>query len=211
MLYNVSLIPPYPAQVLFMSVIKKSVFFFNNMHRLLLAAFAMAVSCGAPDNGRQLQHAREPAAATTSQEYLVVSGDSVLLPAFAVEAQLSKAAIEKLREKRETVIVNARFSGIPKDTASKEFREWGEMLVKSHSIELDTAYTARFEGIRFPKKLYDLLLEKDIRVMVHIYSGRRTTTDNLLDAGILSGKMSAVKGRTLQLPGKLISEADSRQ
>ena len=63
--------------------------------------------------------------------------------------------------------------------------------------------------IKCSKAKYDSLADKDIRVLVNIYSGRRSTADNLLDCAILSQKMSVVKGRTIPLTGKLISETDT--
>jgi hypothetical protein len=188
-----------------------SIFFFNSQHLLLIAVAVAIFSCGMGDGATQNEKTVSATPGTAVQDYLVIIGDSVLVPAFAVEAKLSSPADSKLQEARETLIVTAWFSGIPKDTSSKEFREWGEIFIKSHSIELDTGHIARFEGMKFPKALYDSLAGKDIRVLVNIYSGRRSTPDNLLDCEILSEKMSVVKGRTMQLSGKLISEADSLQ
>ncbi len=155
-----------------------------------------------------------PASVTASgvaENYLTADTDSVLIPSFAVEVSLSEKATEKLLAERESMLVTAWFSGIPKDTASKEFREWGEVFIRSFSVELDTGHIARFDGVKFSRAIYDSLASKDIRVLVNIYSGRKSSPDNLLDCEILSERMSAIKGRTLQLAGKLISEADSLQ
>lgn len=109
------------------------------------------------------------------------------------------------------MLVTAWFSGMPKDTTSKEFREWGEMFIRSFSIELDTGRIARFEGVKFSRAIYDSLADRDIKVLVNVYSGRRSSPDNLLDGEIVSEKISTVKGKTMRLAAKLISESASPQ
>ena len=151
------------------------------------------------------------AARGIADDYLTVDKDSVLIPSFAVEINLSGKATEKLLKEKESMLVTAWFSGMPKDTTSKEFREWGEMFIRSFSIELDTGRIARFEGVKFSKSIYELLEGKDIKVLVNVYSGRKSSPDNLLDCEILSERISTVKERTMLLSGKLISEADSLQ
>ena len=133
----------------------------------------------------------------------------MLIPSFAIEVDLSAKASEKLLRDKETIVVDAWFTGMPKDTSSKEYADMGHLSVQSASVELSNSRVARFEGIKFSKAKYDSLADKDIRVLVNIYSGRRSTADNLLDCAILSQKMSAVKGRTIPLTGKLISETDT--
>lgn len=141
------------------------------------------------------------------ENYLMADNDSVLIPSFNVAVKLSEKAEEKILNAKESILVTAWFSGLPRDTSSKEFREWGEVFIRSFSVELDTGRTARFEGLKFSRAVYDSLAGKDIKVLVSVYSGRKAFPDNLLDCEILSEKMSAVKGRTMQLPGKLISES----
>jgi hypothetical protein len=149
--------------------------------------------------------AASPAAAIVA-DYFVVDKDSMLIPSFAIEVNLSAKASEKLLKDKETIVVDAWFTGSPKDTSSKEYADIGHLFIQSASVELSNSRVARFEGVKFSKARYDSLADKDIRVLVNIYSGRRSTADNLLDCAILSQKMSAVKGRTIPLTGKLISE-----
>jgi len=143
--------------------------------------------------------------------YLIMEKDSMLIPAFTIELDLSQKANEKLNSSKETIIVSAWFSGVPKDTTSKEYAESGEMFLASARVELSSSRTASFEGIKFSKAAYDSLADKNISVLINVFSGRRTTQDNLLDCNILSEKMSAVRGRKFVLTGKLIGEGDSLQ
>jgi len=143
--------------------------------------------------------------------YLTMDKDSLLIPSFKIEISLSGQANEKLNRSKETIIVAAWFSGVPKDTTSKEYAESGEMFLASAKVELSNSRVASFEGIRFSKAAYDSLADKNISVLINVFSGRRTTQDNLLDCNILSEKMSAVKGQKFVLTGKLIGESDSLQ
>lgn len=141
--------------------------------------------------------------------YLTLDKDSLLIPAFSIEVSLSQKANEKLSSSKETIIVAAWFSGLPKDTTSKEYAESGEMFLASARVELSNSRIASFEGIKFSRAAYDSLADKNISVLINVFSGRRTTQDNLLDCNILSKKMSAVRGRKFILAGKLIGEPDS--
>ena len=143
--------------------------------------------------------------------YLTMDKDSLLIPSFKIEISLSRQANEKLARSKETIIVAAWFSGVPKDTTSKEYAESGEMFLASANAELSNSRVASFEGIKFSKAAYDSLADKNISVLINVVSGRRTTQDNLLDCNILSKKMSEVKGQKFVLTGKLIGESDSLQ
>lgn len=166
------------------------------------------IGCGSPSGS--IHPGNSKATGTpVNADYLAIMGDSVLIPSFSIQVNLSKTANEKLVHDKETIIVSALFSGSPKDTLSKEYREMGEMFITEARIELDSSRLATFAGIKFPKARYDSLADKDIRLLINIFSGRRAGPDNLLDCNILEEKMSAVKGRTFTLTGKLIYDTSS--
>ena len=138
--------------------------------------------------------------------YLKLNGDSVIIPSFEIEVSLSKKANEKLKTDKETIIVAAYFSGLPKDTTSKEYLKTGEFNITSSERELTDGRIAKFEGIKFSRALYDSLADKNIELLINIYSGRRSTKDNLLDCDIFYDKMSNIKGKKITVKGKLIGE-----
>jgi len=191
------------------------------MIRYMAAVFLMAVffSCASKEGknsgarsdsiGHSTDLKRDTLSGGTG--YLVMDKDSLLIPAFTIELSLSQKANEKLNRSKETIIVAAWFSGVPKDTTSKEYAESGEMFLASVRKELSNSRSASFEGVKFSKAAYDSLSDKNISVLINVFSGRRTTQDNLLDCNILSEKMSAVRGRKFVLTGKLIGEGDSLQ
>jgi len=136
--------------------------------------------------------------------YFQLYGDSLIIPSFEIEVSLSEKANAKLKANKETIIVSASFTGTPKDTTSEEYIKSGEMGIASHDIELRDSRIAKFEGVKFLKSLYDSLADKDIQLLINIFSGRRSTGDNLLNCDIIQDKMSNIKGRRFTLKCKLI-------
>ncbi|MEO5594443.1 MAG: hypothetical protein ABIR15_06210 [Chitinophagaceae bacterium] len=181
---------------------------------IIVLFFSCASKESNKDNGRtdkpdSLAYSKSDSLYGGSAAYYKMAGDSLIFPSFAIEIALSQKANEKLTSNKETIIIAAWFSGQPKDTTTREYAESGEMFIKSAKIELNNNRLANFEGIKFSKASYDSLADKDIRVLINIFSGRRSTPDNLLDCTILSDKMSAVREQKFTLKGKLIGEIDS--
>lgn len=139
--------------------------------------------------------------------YLQLDGDSILIPDFEIEVSLSPKAEKKLKEDNETVIVSAMFSGTPKDTLSNEYQFMG-ISVKNYDIELTTQRIARFDKVRFHSSILNKLSDADIFLLINVFSGRRSSENNILDVEILEDKMSVVKGKKYILKGKLIGEDD---
>ena len=139
--------------------------------------------------------------------YLQLDGDSILIPDFEIEVSLSPKAEKKLKEDNETVIVSAMFSGTPKDTLSNEYQFMG-LSVKNYDIELTTQRIARFDKVRFHSSILNKLSDADIFLLINVFSGRRSSENNILDVEILDNKMSVVKGKKYILKGKLIGEDD---
>jgi len=139
--------------------------------------------------------------------YLQLDGDSILIPDFEIEVSLSPKAEKKLKEDNETVIVSAMFSGTPKDTLSNEYQFMG-ISVKNYDIELTTQRIARFDKVRFHSSILNKLSDADIFLLINVFSGRRSSENNILDVEILEDKMSVVKGKKYILKGKIIGEDD---
>lgn len=180
------------------------------MNKLLIAAaLLIIISCTSAEK-KDKQPADSTANANTVTNTTIpqtqTSSDSVEVPPFDIQLQLSDKAEKTLRQKKETVIVMAYFLGIPKDTTSKEYMESGEKGLGSRSIELTTGRTAKFSGVKVAKKDIEQLKDPDYDVLVNIYSGRRSSENNLLDCEIIEDAISKVKGKTHVLKGKMIGE-----
>ncbi len=136
--------------------------------------------------------------------YYKPDGDSLIIPSFEIEVSLTAKANQKLKDNKETIIVAAFFTGQPKDTTSKQYLENGEMGIAYSERELSNSRIAKFDGVKFSKSLYDSLADKDIQLLINIYSGRKSTDVNLLDCDILQDKMSNIKNKRFNIKGKLI-------
>ena len=140
--------------------------------------------------------------------YPKIDDETVEIPFFEIEVQLSGAAEEKLKKDNESVIVAAYFSGYCEwDKIPEEYQDYfgdGDLLV--HRIELTNKRIARFEHLELPQKLYDLLDDKDFRVLINIFSGRKSSESNILDCAVLSGPISKIKEKRFTLNGGLITE-----
>jgi hypothetical protein len=141
-----------------------------------------------------------------NSSYLKIIGDSVIIPPFEIEVVLSPKAKAKIEEDNETIIVMAYFSGEPIDSLPEKYKnpDGGEFLLSSYPVELKEPGIAKFENVKFPLELYKLLKNKDIQLLINVFSGRKSSPDNLLDCEILQDSMSNIKGKKFVLKGKLI-------
>jgi hypothetical protein len=142
--------------------------------------------------------------ASVAGEYFQIGRDSITILPFEIGISLSAKAQEKLKRGHETIIVSVFLTGKPKDSSAVTLSEDGSFNVASAQKEISYGQTARFDGIKFPKKIYDELADKDIDLGVNVYSGRRTFRDNILDCDDLFDKISHVVNRKFILKGKLI-------
>lgn len=130
--------------------------------------------------------------------------DSVIIPEFAIEINLSEKAKAKLKKDNESTIVQAYFSGIPKDTLDSDYQKWGETNIGQHRIELWDSKIAHFKNVKISKKALEDLSDTNFEVLINVFSGRHSTTSNILDCGILQASIDKVKGKTHLINGKLL-------
>lgn len=130
--------------------------------------------------------------------------DSVIIPEFAIEINLSEKAKAKLKKDNESTIVQAYFLGIPKDTLDSDYQKWGKTNIGQHRIELWDSKIAYFKNVKISKKALEDLSDKNFEVLINVFSGRRSTTFNLLDCRILQESISKVKGKRHLINGKLL-------
>ena len=152
----------------------------------------------------KVENAIPPEADTTTQQdtgAMLEVGDSILLPAFEIEVTLSDAAQKKISYDKETIIVKAYLSGQPKDSAAIEVSEMGLLFLAEAQVELEGAGVARFDKVKLSKEAYE-----DFEVLINIYSGRRSSEYNILNADLLQEPISRVTGERHALHAKLIGE-----
>lgn len=139
-------------------------------------------------------------------DFYEVDGDSIVIPTFEIEVSNSPKVNQMLRSRKETVIVSAMFNGEPLNTQDRD--EIGMMPVLDHNIELTgNNRIARFEGLKFSRKQLGKLADKDINLLINVYSGRKSSQDNLLDCGFMEMKASGFGNKRFVLGCKLIGES----
>jgi hypothetical protein len=149
---------------------------------------------------------RRDTVALSNIGYYKTEGDSLIIPPFEIEVNLTEKANKKINNDKETIIVSAYFSGQPTDTTTKEYLENGEISITASERELSNGRVARFEGVKFSRLLYNSLADKDIQLLINIYSGRKSTNVNLLNCDILQDRMSNIKNKKFTIKGKLIGD-----
>lgn len=133
-------------------------------------------------------------------------GDSLLIPSFEIEIDLDKKAAAKLADQKETIIVSLSLFGEPKEGVTKSVNEMGELYLASPQLELKEPGIAKFENVKISKQAYESLADKDFTILVNVFSGRRSSENNLLTCDILQEPVSKVIGEKHKLKGKLIFE-----
>lgn len=132
--------------------------------------------------------------------------DSILVPEFEIELDLSEKAEIKINENKETIIVKAMFIGTPKDTTlqDEEYLKFGQLTIGVKEIELSKGRLAKFNNCKISKKDYYSLSNKNFEVNINVYTGRRIFRDNLLNCDFLQEGIDSIKNKRFTLKGKLI-------
>jgi len=169
-----------------------------------LAAIGCASSNDQKNNEEKALASIESKVEKETNESILTDADSIEIPSFEIEVSLTDDAELKIRELNESIIVYAIFSGIPVDTASEEFIEWEELTIATKKIELTDSRVAYFSGIKLSKAEWNSIKEKNFEVLINVYTGRRTSPNNLITCDLLQDNIDNIKGRRFKLEGKLI-------
>lgn len=141
------------------------------------------------------------------QDIYESQGSELVIPTFEIEVDNSATATKTLARKKESIIVSAMFWTEPIDPNEKAKGQDGLISVVNKNIELTgNNRIARFEGLKFDKSLLGKMEDKDISLLINIYSGRKSSPDNLLDCGILEIKASQLANKRFTLGCQLIEE-----
>lgn len=137
-----------------------------------------------------------PAATTTLPGYT----------GFSVDVTLSPKAMKKLVESKETIIVVGYLSGNPRKGALKKFvDEMGQVDLGEIKAEIAPGMSAGFGEIKFLKDAYEQT-DKKPQLLINVYSGRKSSPDNLLDCGIYEGDLLPIQAKSTPISCKLIGE-----
>ncbi|HFK5593105.1 hypothetical protein [Elizabethkingia anophelis] len=145
-----------------------------------------------------------------------IKGDSVIIPNINLTILLSKDAVQKLQENKESVIASLLLYGSvdDEDTLPEEIREEvGPDGLKLGVFDMEEKSVTdlinfNFEKITVSKKLYEALSDKDISVNINVFSGRKHFEDNILNMESFDEKLSYINSKAdkVKLNGHLIPE-----
>jgi len=130
-------------------------------------------------------------------------------PAFQVAVSLSPKAAARLAHPRETVIVSAYVYGeaTPRGVRLHLADEMDQIdFGKEQTVELPGAGVARLAGVRYDRNKLVYLIDRKLLVLVNVYSGRRSSPDNLLDCGIFQDSVDLAAQAPIPIRCKLIGE-----
>ncbi|WP_216965436.1 hypothetical protein [Lysobacter sp. MMG2] len=135
--------------------------------------------------------------------------------AFAVQITLSPAAHDRLASQRESLIVSADYFGYPSAQAQAQRVPGSEnpwLTLHRAQMELDGAQlegtaTARFPAVALDtKQLAWTDAPEAPQVNINVYSGRRSSPDNLLDCGMFQDTLAVAARAPIRVSCALIGE-----
>lgn len=135
--------------------------------------------------------------------------DSIIVPAFEIKLNLTEKAEKKLKDENESVIIDVEFIGEPNKriVQTKKYEiydENGDLTIGSKRVELERERRFKFENCKVSKNLLQLLKNKTYEVRINVFSGRKSSEDNLLDCDFLQENIELIKNKEITLNGKLI-------
>ena len=136
--------------------------------------------------------------------FYTVQGDSLLVPPFEIEISLSSKAKERIVNSKETIIIDVFLEGTPKNSSKVHLEEDGSFYVGSAKREISYGQVARFDNLKFPRKIYNQLADKDVDLTVNVYTGRKSSQDNLITGDFLGDKVSNIINKRFTMNEKLI-------
>ena len=174
---------------------------------LALLVVALSTACGRQEPAGGVTPAPEagasPAAATPSPP------QAQALPnpyAFDVDVALSDAAAKVLADGSETVIVSAAYFGDGKAGLDPAIlNEVGQVDIGAAQVELPGAGRARLDGSAVRRERL-AFIAGDLQVNVNVFSGRRSSDDNLLDCGFFQDSVAVAAAEPVVLSCRLIAE-----
>ena len=126
-------------------------------------------------------------------------------PVFHVKVELSKTAAASLATIKETIMVVAYYYGLPAKGQENKADEMGQIQLGQEDVELPGAGTATFSGA--PIKTARLpYIDGGVQVVINVFSGRKSSPNNLLDCGFFDGPVAQAAKKGLSLYCKMIAE-----
>jgi hypothetical protein len=129
------------------------------------------------------------------------------VPGFTVTITYSQKAMATLVAGKETVIVAGYLSGFPiQGTPKQDVDHLGQIDMGEVKNEIAPGATATFDRIKLNPTLMKWVDNQGPQLLINVYSGRKSSPNNLLDCGIYEGALKAIQGQSIPISCKLIGE-----
>jgi hypothetical protein len=129
-----------------------------------------------------------------------------VMRSFTVEVKLSNQAATSLATIKETVIVAAYYYGLPAKGYESKADEMDEIQLGEEDVDLPGAGTAKFTGAAIQAARLPFIKDGAIQVLINVFSGRKSSNNNLLDCGFFEGSVAEAAKKPLTLQCSLIAE-----
>jgi hypothetical protein len=148
---------------------------------------------------------------TNTRAFSQQNTNSVSPPAaptgFTVKVTYSQKAMDTLVAGKETVIVAGYLTASPKPGTPKQYVDhMGELGLGEVDQEIAPGAVARFGTVKINQAMLKWVDSSGPQLLVNVYSGRKSSPNNLLDCGIYEGSLAAVQGQSIPISCKLIGE-----
>lgn len=126
---------------------------------------------------------------------------------FTVKITYSQKAMDTLVAAKETVIVAGYLSASPIPATPKKYVDrMGEIGLGDVQKEIAPGAMATFDGVKPTPAMMKWVNSSGPQLLINVYSGRKSSPNNLLDCGIYEGSLVAVQGQSIPISCKLIGE-----
>lgn len=168
----------------------------------LAAALLVVLCAGIAGCGRDTTAPAAPMAAGAEPQ---ASAEPGSFSGYRVDVTLSPAAQAKLLEGAETIIVGADYFGTPVPAAVDLADEVGQLDLGRAQRELEGAGSASFDGTGFRTDRLSQI-EGEPQVNINVYSGRKSSPDNLLSCEFFQDALDVAAKAPIALHCTLIDE-----
>ena len=126
---------------------------------------------------------------------------------FYVTVTYSQRAMDTLVAAKETVIVAGYLTASPIPGTPKQYVDrMGEIGLGDVQKEIAPGAIATFDGVKPTPAMMKWVDGNGPQLLINVYSGRKSSPNNLLDCGIYEGSLQAIQGQSIPISCKLIGE-----
>jgi hypothetical protein len=130
-----------------------------------------------------------------------------IVPGFTVAVTYSQKAMATLVAGKETVIVVGYLYGFPiQGTPKQDVDHVGQIDMGQVKKEIALGATATFDHVKLNQPMMKWMDGQGPQLLINVYSGRKSSPNNLLDCGIYEGALKAVQDQSIPIACKLIGE-----